>query len=509
MELIKNTISMCNTTAKGTAQVMAEGDVIVPDTKPDILKLIQVDSDASITDKYIENGKLIISGRVDYKILYVPDRENEKIKSIETSMEFRQVADAAEANDESHILVKPGVGRLEFNTVNSRKLHLRAIVHTDYEICKLDEIDVSCDVDAENVEKKIGSVSFENTASISEHEFTIRERTEIPSGESSICEILKTDVKICDTEYKSVTGKVIVKGAVEICVLYTDDNGDIKFTEAECPFTEVLDADEISDDTICDIDYCVLCVTAVAEPDMDGDLREIALDIDISASVRATNTIEKSILEDCFMPSAHADCDTESITLKATVERPISQNMIREIIDVPENVPGISEIYNVMTNAIITKSELENGKIICDGKVEAYILYLSDTTDNPIYSIKKDIPFSYMIECKCDVAEVECQLKTLIKHSSYNLNSNGEIELRCHLSIECMLTKEITIKNITDIWTKPCNDRQGIVVYFACRDEKIWDIAKHYSVSCESLGKFNDLDGDTIKENCKLFIPMG
>ena len=39
MELIKNTINTYDTTAKGTAQVMTEGDVIVPDIKPDILKL--------------------------------------------------------------------------------------------------------------------------------------------------------------------------------------------------------------------------------------------------------------------------------------------------------------------------------------------------------------------------------------------------------------------------------------------------------------------------------------
>ena len=96
MELTKNTINICDTVAKGRTQAMTDGDVIVPDTKPDILKLIQVDSDASITDKYIENGRLILCGRVVYKILYVPDRENEKIKSIETSMEFRQAVDVIE-----------------------------------------------------------------------------------------------------------------------------------------------------------------------------------------------------------------------------------------------------------------------------------------------------------------------------------------------------------------------------------------------------------------------------
>ena len=41
MELIKDTINVCNITAKGVSQAMADGDVIVPDIKPDILKFTE------------------------------------------------------------------------------------------------------------------------------------------------------------------------------------------------------------------------------------------------------------------------------------------------------------------------------------------------------------------------------------------------------------------------------------------------------------------------------------
>ena len=150
MELIKNTINTYDTTAKGTAQVMTEGDVIVPDIKPDILKLLQVDSDAIITDKYTENGKLIILGRVNYKILYVPDRENVKIESMNTSMDFKQTIDTKNPNPDVTVLANPIVERVEFNTVNSRKLHLRAIVHIDYEAYTIIVRELSVDTDDEN-----------------------------------------------------------------------------------------------------------------------------------------------------------------------------------------------------------------------------------------------------------------------------------------------------------------------------------------------------------------------
>ena len=508
MELIKKPINMCNIPAKGTAQAMADGDVIVPDTKPDILKLLQVDSEAAVTDKYIENGRLVLCGRVDYKVLYVPDSENEKIKSIFTSMEFRQVVDARNADGDVQILAKPIVEKVEFNTVNSRKLRLRAIIHIDYELCSMHVTEIACDVDNEKAEKLMDVISYENTVNISEHEFTIKEKLEIPSGEVSIKEILKSDIKICDTEYKPVTGKVIVKGMVGICVLYVNESDEIRFTEIESPFTEVLDADGVTEASVCDIEYCVIGTMCNTEPDIDGDLRDIIVDIDICASLKATETAQTEVLKDCFVPYEKTECLKNTLPLQMTVERPSLQNTLRDIIEIPQNAPGVSGIYNIMTNAMITKSEHQRNKIVCEGKVEAYILYLTDAPENPVYSIKKEIPFSYMIECKNETDDSKCEMKCQVKHASYNLNSSGEIEIRCLISVECMLIKEILVENIVDINSENCEQRKGIVIYFANAGEMVWDIAKHYGVPCKTLTEYNEICEDKLENERKIFIPM-
>lgn len=507
MELIKDTINVCDVAAKGMTQAMADGDVIVPDTKPDILKLLQVDSDACITDKYIENGRLIICGRVDYKILYVPDSENEKIKSILTSMEFRQAVDAGRAEGDVKIFAKPTVDKVEFNTVNSRKLRIRSIVHIEYEVCKIDCIEICSDVENDEIEKQCSEMTFENTTDISEHCFTVKETVEVPSGLSSVGEILKTDVKIFDTEYKSVSGKIIIKGSVGACVLYNDDDGEIKFVESEIPFTEVLDADGVSELTVCDIDYSILGVMCGVEPDNDGDLRLLCLDIDISATVKGTEMHSGRILDDCFVPYMDTVCSKDEFVLNITKERPNAQNTIREIIPIPQNAPSISGVYNVMTNAQITKAELQRNKIICEGKIEAYILYLTDTAENPIYSLKKDIPFSYMIECGETTEGLECEVKVNVRHVSYSLNASGEVELRCLISVECMLSEKTKLYNITDISVSEKGYNGGIVIYFAREGERVWDIAKRYSVPVDRLNAYNELTEDKMSEAVKLFIP--
>ncbi len=508
MELIKDTVSICEAAVRGTTQAMADGDIIVPDVKPDILKILQVDADACVTDKYIENGRLVINGRIDYKALYIPDKENVRIKSILTSMEFKQVVDARDADADVRPIVSVSVERVEFSAVNSRKLRLRAVAGIDYELCRIIETDICTDVEDEFAERKKRKIDFENTVDISEHSFTIKEALEVPSGQTSIAEILKTDVRISDTEYKTVTGKVIVKGSAGVCVLYTDEDGEIKYIEAELPFTEVFDADGVGEDSICDVDYCLMGVMCEALPDSDGDMRIAELDIDIAAAVRGVEIEEKEILSDCFIPYKNTKCETERIRLTETVERPAVQNTLREIIDFPSNVPGVRGVYNVMTNAFVTKAELQRNKIICEGKIEAYILYLTDSGENPVYSYKKDIPFSYMLDCRSGADAPDVNIKAVVRHVSYNLNSTGGLELRCLLDIESKLQKVTEIDNITDIIAEERNKRSGIVIYFSREGDTVWDIAKSYAVPQEMIKQYNNADENSTDGGRKFFIPM-
>lgn len=507
MELNKTEISLYETIVKGTTQAMADGEAIVPDTKPDILKILQVDADACITDRYIENGRLYLCGRVDYKVLYIPDSNGERIKSILTSMEFRQAADSGGAEPDDGIFAYAAIERVEFNAVNSRKIRLRAIVHIDYEVCRAAETEICVGVDNSDAECRFEYVEFENAVNLSNHEFTVKESVEVPSGQSSVAEILKTDVRIFDTEYKTVTGKVIVKGNIAICVLYTDDESDIKFIESELPFTEVLDADGVGEETVCDIDYSVVNVMCDAEPDSDGDMRIISVDADICASLRGTETKTEEVLCDCFIPYEQTSCETEKLSVFSTVYRPCAQSTIREIIEISKNVPGVSGVYNVVTQAEITKTQLNGSRLLCEGRIEAYVLYLTDSAESPIYSIKKDIPFSFMIECEGVAGDEEIRLKASVNHSGYSLNPTSGIELRCLVLLEGKLLKEKEFLNITSVSSSKSPERRGIFIYFVKDGDEVWDVAKRYAVPCEKIIKYNNIDDSLIAAGTKLFIP--
>ena len=64
MELMKEAMTINETVYADTTQVYVEGDIIVPDVKPDILKILQVDAVSAVTSKNLSDGRVQVSGKV-------------------------------------------------------------------------------------------------------------------------------------------------------------------------------------------------------------------------------------------------------------------------------------------------------------------------------------------------------------------------------------------------------------------------------------------------------------
>ena len=234
MELVQDTFTVSRTVCRGTTQTMSGGDIIVPDTKADILKIIQVDADAHITDRSIRDGKLILSGRTDLKILYIPDSDSDKICSIISSFDFSQDISCKNADEDMHLLASANVSRAEFSVINSRKLHIKAIIALGYEVTDTAEESVVTDVDEDSgAQAKRETINLQNIADICAHSFSIQENLEIPGSQPPVKELLKADIQISDTEYKTVTGRIILKGALSVCLLYISDENNIEHICAE------------------------------------------------------------------------------------------------------------------------------------------------------------------------------------------------------------------------------------------------------------------------------------
>ena len=321
---------------------------------------------------------------------------------------------------------------------------------------------------------------------------------------------MKVDTKISDSEYKAVTGKIVVKGEISVCVLYTDSDCCIQFMESEVPFTEIIDCDDAGDETICDIDYSISDVRYQIAEDNDGDNRIVDIDVTVTAQVKATENVAVDMICDCYEPFTKTQLLKEEVELEEVVSRPSSQNTIREMVEMGTGTPSVSGVYDVITRPYITKAQIQRGKLLAEGKIEAYILYLTDSNESPVYSMKKELPFSYMLDCESTYSDLIPEIKAEVKHTAYNLNVAGEIEIRCILSLNANIIRKRKIELVNEVVTEPLEngDKNGIVIYFVQKGDNLWEIAKRYAVPQSEILRFNNMEkSDKLEIGNRLFIP--
>ncbi|MDK2799359.1 MAG: hypothetical protein PWP27_1241 [Clostridiales bacterium] len=519
LELTKELININEVVTEDFSQTLVEGDIIVPDVKPDILRILQVDGVATITNKEVQQDKVVIDGIVNFKILYVPDESESSgvsIKSINANSNFTHQIEIKSARQNMKAQVESDIEHIEFKMLNSRKINVKAIVSMDCKVVNTLSLYMVTDITGEeDIQILRKNVKTYNVIAENDEQFIISEDMEIPAGKPSIKDILKVDQKITGKDIKVINDKVVVKGELNICTLYIGDMDDnsIQFMEHEIPFTEVFDMDEAKEGMHCELECEVQDFYFNVKEDSDGEPRVLGIEATLSAVARASESIAIDVVADTYSPYIDINIEKKTYNIDEVVDNSKTQTTIKEIIDLPADVPDILQIYNVITKPYITETTVENGKVVVEGVIDAYILYLADNEENPVYSHKQEIPFKHSIEVKNAAPDMACDVKLDITHCSYSMNAGSEVEIRCIVGIDSKIVKTSKVELITKAEAAPtetadAKEHPSIVIYFVQEGDTFWNIAKKYCTTIQEIIKVNELENvNTLHQGQQLFIP--
>ena len=87
MELRKGNYQFYDPILEKSSVCEETADAIVPDSEPDILRLIGSWSTASVKDETLQEGRLVLFGAVKTTVLYEPKKE-EGVRTIEVPIHF-------------------------------------------------------------------------------------------------------------------------------------------------------------------------------------------------------------------------------------------------------------------------------------------------------------------------------------------------------------------------------------------------------------------------------------
>ena len=500
MEVKKQWVNVAKTVYDSQVKAVCDGSIIVPDVKPDIMKVLQVDANTYLCDKSVEDGKITLSGKVSVTVLYTPEEDGNSICSIRSQFDFCEVIKNSEFEAGMQVITACDGERVTYKLINSRKIGIEAQIAIDIQAVKEVEKECICEIDGTEAQCRYQDISVESAGLYKEYTFGIEEDFTLQNVD--IEEILKENIQIRDKEYKALTDKVVVKGKAILEALYLDKKGGIGHFAKELPFTEVIEMAGVGEENECDLTFEVKAVEISASGD---GVRTV---FDVSCGVRAESQKSVTALTGCYFTDSVEVLEFSQLCSAEIVARPKYRTVVKEMLTKKESMPDISGVYSAVAKPCVESVTVQKGRILVNGNLVVYVLYTADAHSMPVCSISQTVPFACTIDA--DGADEDCEvlLKGECEHLSTVICSADSVEVRCGIFLCGRVVKKSCVNLVTDAKKGEAEKKnKGILVYFVKKGDTCWDVAKRYRISerCvrEAMG-----EDDELKEGRKLIIPI-
>ncbi len=527
MELSLQKIHVNRTKCHSSMQITLEDDIIVPDTKPDIEALIKKRGRIQITEARAGQDKVIIRGILGFTLLYVSNEDIRPIHNMTGQIPFEESLNMDTVSPADDITCTYDLEDCQVSLINSRKISVRAIV--SFHCCVDEEEDTQVGVDIiseeaaragmelsaspEGLHKRFSSISYTQTMEQKKDIFRMKDTFSLPKGKPNLENLLYYEMTPQNLQTRLIEDGIRVTGDLQLFVLYVPENEErrLEYLETELPIDGVVNCSGCDDSMIPDITFLEQTKEMEVKTDDDGEQRLLELELILSMDMKFYQDQELQILQDAYSTA----CQLRLTRQPANYERLLVKNQgivrISDRIRIDSKKDKILQICTCTGNVQIDEQEIVPGGIQLEGIVELDILYITENDNNPLGSASGMLPFSHFLEVKDISPQDHYQLQSDISQISVIMLDAEEVEAKVVITLNTIVFTPAADEVITDIEEAPLNleklqSMPGIVGYIATEDGTLWELAKEYSTSPESIMELNGLSTDKIHQGDKLLL---
>jgi len=501
-QLVKEKISLDQNIGRETAQILMEGDMIVPDVKPDMALLLQTDAKVSIERTEVSTDRVNFIGKLDLQALYIAKGQEKSVHSMSLSAPVDDFINMDGVTKDMWVTARAELVNIDYKMLNDRKINYRAVVNIHVGADRSDTKDVVVHIqDIPENQLLKSHLSLNRTVEHKQDIFIVKDQMSVPSGKPNIREILQCAVRIANKDVRIAAGRVTITGELAVTTLYRTENGEsmIEFTEHEIPFNGTVDVPGARDDMYADINLAVRDQYVQIRPDADGEDRVMDIEISVSVSLKVISGENLEILEDAYCINQQLDIAYTPVRYPRLICRNRNQSPVKEVVQIDGQCPDILQIFRVKGDAHIDDIKVIDDRIIVEGVINADVLYVAENDDTPLFSYQTFIPYRQVIETKGARPDMRVNVDVSVDHIAFNMLSRRETELRFLLTFATQVLEERSMNIIQDIAFSEMDrsvleNMASITVYVVQPGDSLWKIAKKYNTGLDELMAVNEIE---------------
>jgi len=514
MELIKKNVHMNRLKGKRTTQLTVDDDFNVSDSKPDIDSLITENGEISIDSVKVQNGKIIVKGKLGFKLLYSNQDAGRHIHNINGEIFFEEPINMDDIAEGDNIGVDWDIDDLKIDIINSRKISVKAIITFNVLVESLYDIETTTEVLDDNpVQHYKTPLDITSIAVNKKDIYRIKDEVDIPQNKANIGQILWNSVNLQGVETKLLDDRVTIGGQLVVFVMYqpSEETAPVQWLENVIPFHGMIEVSGCKEDMIPNIMAKLSSNEIEPKADADGELRMIGIDVVIDLDIKVYEEESIRILSDVYSTKCQLNPIVKQGYYESLLVKNISKSKVADKVRVDSEQGHIMQICSTEGNVKLDEVAVVENGIQIEGVVYVAIMYISNDDQSPLRSVKNVIPFTYTVEAEGINEDSVYFLKQSLEQITATMISTEEIEIKAVITIDTLVLNKVVKPVIVEVEKQELDmesleSMPGIVGYLFQKGDTLWNVAKENYTTIDNIMELNGLQSDKVEPGEKIII---
>ncbi len=475
-------------------------ETIVPDSYPDILRIVEAGGQLYLTEKELRDGSLSVGGTVNGWLLYEPEG-GEGLCKIDFRLPFAANLDVPGGTAQGCCVVQPVLGKVDARTLNPRKVLVRADLCVGVCVYEHREISVCCGMECDaalGVQQLTGEQRAYLTTAVREKAFSVYEEVHAPAGLDTAGELLCMSADAWCTETRLIGNKLILKGEAGVRVRHLA-GGQMNSTCIPINFSQIIEVEGAGEQADCNVG---LCVTNIECARAGEDGRQLNITLDLLGQAVVADRYPLVTLQDAYSTCGELAVESQSFFISDLLEQYAKPQSMRELLETEVQAKSVVDASVRVCRVSVSGTNMET-------QLQADVMYLDDR--DQLHSTGRTILVSGQLEMP---AGAKCRMSCTCPGEAFAAVTAGGLEVRFNLELRGCITRQQAVSNVKNArWTERNREvqelRPSVAMRAAMPGESLWEIAKAYGTTIQRICQANGLEQEELPAGRLLLIPAG
>lgn len=493
MQLVRESLRLEQPLGHGHAAAIVDGEVTLPGGLREEARVLAAEATAAVETADAMNDRVNARGRVTFHVLYTQG-DPTKVDAIEATADFTQPVELPGCHTRASAQAQAAVTRVEARAVSGR-LHLRAEVDVNASAVSATPVEAITGVSGtDDVQTRTEQVTIRHTAARGSADTLLREELSLPA-EMQIRQTLFARAYPVVEAVTGGLGRIGLTGQVLLEAVHASalPGRPVMVTRHSIPFSEAVEITG-EDGDILSGNVTVKDTAVASQEDADGT-QILRAEVLLGMTAQADKSENIAVLTDAYTTSGDDVILTgQTVACRASSRDVTAAESGKTTLLLPENAPPVRTVLTAFATPRLQQMEQLGGRAVATGTMDATLLYMTDGSDAPV-SVRMSEGFRVSFP---EQISPDCHAALEVTGAEAVPITSDRVELRYILRLQAREDEVAETYLLTDGKATPAAAvTEDMVLYFTQPGETLWDIARRYRVSVDSVRALNpDMPAD-------------